>query len=273
MYFGLAFSRVGLDFRVLMVPLFEEAVLDQVKKYLSIGQLKFEDSLTKVNWSELYLDNSKDLATSFENERVQHKEDLTKAKKTSTINAPISLLEFQPLAVYANEVLSCLNDLRLCAPLNIFAKVSALFKSSLTTLGNILDAYFQKEGKTFDSNELKMFNEFLYQMCHVMIPFIESCLMISFPISQIQSIFLVTDGDLEKLKTVLKLDLTIILTPSMLALVPEKRVKLLVVEERVEENGHSVEDKESVGEVENPEVVVELNGNRDETIATNQEGE
>lgn len=261
MYFGLAFSRVGLDFRVLMVPLFEEAVLDQVNKYLSIGLLKFEDSLMKVNWSELFLENSKDFATSFENEYVQHREDLT--KKTSTINAPISLLEFQPLAVYTNEVLSCLNDLRLCAPLNIFAKVSALFKSSLTTLGNILDAYFQKEGKTFDSNELKMFNEFLYQMCHVMIPFIENCLVISFPISQIQSIFLVTDGDLEKLKAVLKLDLAIILTPSMLALVPEKRVKLLVVEERVEENGHSVEDKESVSEVRNPAVALELNENSD----------
>ncbi len=74
MYFGLAFSRVGLDFRVLMVPLFEEAVLDQVRKYLDIGQLKFEDSLAKVNWSELYLENSKDLVNSFEKEFVQQKE-------------------------------------------------------------------------------------------------------------------------------------------------------------------------------------------------------
>ena len=74
MYFGLAFSRVGLDFRVLMVPLFEEAVLDQVRKYLDIGQLKFEDSLAKVNWSELYLENSKDLVNSFEKDFVQQKE-------------------------------------------------------------------------------------------------------------------------------------------------------------------------------------------------------
>jgi hypothetical protein len=74
MYFGLAFSRVGLDFRVLMVPLFEEAVLDQVRKYLDIGQLKFDDSLAKVNWSELYLENSKDLVNSFEKEFVQQKE-------------------------------------------------------------------------------------------------------------------------------------------------------------------------------------------------------
>jgi hypothetical protein len=34
MYFGLAFSRVGLDFRVLMVPLFEEAILNQIKKHI-----------------------------------------------------------------------------------------------------------------------------------------------------------------------------------------------------------------------------------------------
>ena len=68
MYFGLAFSRVGLDFRVLMVPLFEEAIMQEIKKSLDLAQLKFEDSLTKVNWSELYLENSK----SFSNTYAKH---------------------------------------------------------------------------------------------------------------------------------------------------------------------------------------------------------
>lgn len=68
MYFGLAFSRVGLDFRVLMVPIFEEAVVDQVKKSLGFGFLKFEDELVKVNWNELFLENSK----SYSHDQIQN---------------------------------------------------------------------------------------------------------------------------------------------------------------------------------------------------------
>jgi nucleosome binding factor SPN SPT16 subunit len=56
MYFGLAFCRVGLDFRVLMVPIFEEAILNQIKKSLDSANVKFEESLAKINWSELFLE-------------------------------------------------------------------------------------------------------------------------------------------------------------------------------------------------------------------------
>ncbi len=197
------------------------------------------------------------------------------SKKTSTINAPTSLLEFQPLAVFLNEILACLNDLRLCAPLNIFTKVSALFKGSLTQLGHIINAYFQKEKSAFDSNEHKVFSEFLYQMCYVMIPFIENCLAISFPITQIQTVFLIVDLDLEKLKTILKLDLTAILAPSILALIPEKRFKQLVVEDNkpIEhltaqnmDNGHSDVDREKVEDVVVEPPVVEAKGNSDENV-------
>jgi hypothetical protein len=155
MYFGLAFSRVGLDFRVLMIPIFEEAVLDQVQRQLHIAYFKFEDSLVKTNWSELGHDNSKSYeATAF-------KEDLAK-QKSNIVHAPICLLEFQPLAVYLNELLACFNDLRLCAPLGIFAKVANLVRKSLSQLGQKIDEYFRKEKPAFDSKELEVFDQFLY---------------------------------------------------------------------------------------------------------------
>ena len=59
MYFGLAFSRVGLDFRALMVPVFEKAIIEQVQKSLDQANFKFEENLTKTNRSDLYLDNIK----------------------------------------------------------------------------------------------------------------------------------------------------------------------------------------------------------------------
>ena len=59
MYFGLAFSRVGLDFRVLIVTIFEEAILEHMEKAFNVANAKFDESLVKVNWSELYLESSK----------------------------------------------------------------------------------------------------------------------------------------------------------------------------------------------------------------------
>lgn len=73
MYFGLAFSRVGLDFRVLMVPIFEEAVLDQLRKSLGIGHNKFEESLGKVNWSELS-ETSKSFRSSYDQDQKEFTE-------------------------------------------------------------------------------------------------------------------------------------------------------------------------------------------------------
>ena len=49
MYFGLAFSRVGLDFRALMLPIFERAILEQFDRALMQANVKFEESLSKVN--------------------------------------------------------------------------------------------------------------------------------------------------------------------------------------------------------------------------------
>ncbi len=59
MYFGLAFSRVGLDFRALMIPLFEQAVMDHFGAQLTNANLKFEESLVKLNWSDLNVENIK----------------------------------------------------------------------------------------------------------------------------------------------------------------------------------------------------------------------
>ena len=80
MYFGLAFSRVGLDFRVLMVPLFEEAILEQIKKQINEANLKFEDSMNKLNWSELYSENQS------QSQQQQQQQQIDMINKTSLIN-------------------------------------------------------------------------------------------------------------------------------------------------------------------------------------------
>lgn len=57
------------------------------------------------------------------------------------LQPPISLLEFQPLAVYCNNVLSAFNDLRLCAPLSVACHVTQQIENSLERAALVILQY------------------------------------------------------------------------------------------------------------------------------------
>lgn len=204
MYFGLAFSRVGLDFRVLLVPIFEDAILEQFKTSINMANSKFEDSLVKLNWSDLNVESIKSISKL--NAEIQAT--LTSGNyNNSIINPPIQLLEFQPLAIYLNFVLQSFNELRLCAPISLFKKFSNQIKSSIRNLGSFIFDYYKKEKLTFDKNENDLFiNFFLFEFVYTLIPFLEKCIFILFPIEQLQKLYGVSQNDIEKLKHSLKLD-------------------------------------------------------------------
>ena len=68
-----------------------------------------------------------------------------------------------------------------------------------------------------------------------MVPFIEKCLMISFPINQLQAVLLVPETDLKFLKAMLKLNLNAIFDSSILSMIPRELNKSSVEHEKVEE--------------------------------------
>ena len=218
MYFGLAFSRVGLDFRALMVPLFEEVILEQLKKALSSGNCKFEESLAKLNWSELYLESSKSLNATLQ-QSMDYAFENNKGKggsggsigQSSIVNPPIQLLEYQPLAIYLNCVLHHFNELRLCAPLNLYSKVFSEMRGSIKKLAIFIDGYYKKE--KLDKNESELFSNFLYHLCYLLVPYLERCLNILLPIEQLQKVYSIAQGDLEKFKENLRLDAKDLLNP------------------------------------------------------------
>ena len=141
MYFGLAFSRVGFDFRALVVPIFEEVAGEQMRKALASANLKFEESLSKVNWSEMYLERARSVNASL-HQSIEHAANMAaladlannKTKQATIVNPPIQLLEFHPLGIYLNTVLAYFNELRLCAPLNLHAQAYAETRDSLRSI-------------------------------------------------------------------------------------------------------------------------------------------
>ncbi|RNA08820.1 conserved oligomeric Golgi complex subunit 8 [Brachionus plicatilis] len=239
MYFGLAFSRVGLDFRALMVPLFERVILSKVSQQVTLAQDKFNESLGKLNWVELCAEKS----------RLQ---DFFDSNSTSTIiNPPIKLLDFQPLAVYLNVLLQCFNEIRLCLPLSVHSKVLSVIKSSFRDMAKFVCDY-EKKSK-FDKSEKELFVQFVSYLAHVLVPFVQKCFLSLFPLDQIQKVYGVSQSEMEDFKQMVKLDPNELLV-EIGHLIPEESSGEQQVQvdglngERVDQEKHEEENVEDAGQ-------------------------
>ncbi|CAK7352894.1 unnamed protein product [Dovyalis caffra] len=105
MYCAVGLNWVGLDFRGLLPPLFEEAVLNLFSKNMSTAVENFQLVLDSHRWVPLP-------AVGFPSNSVgeEHQEDVT---------PPSYLMEHPPLAVFINGVSAAMNELRPCAPVSL----------------------------------------------------------------------------------------------------------------------------------------------------------
>ena len=137
MYFGLAFSRVGLDFRALMVPIFEQTIHEQFARAVKQANVKFGESLARLNWSELVADaqHSATIGSSRHDSSTFFQSTAKSASSSSNliVNPPLVVMDYQPLAIYLNVLLQAFNELRLCAPLSLHATI--LGKVSFKSIG------------------------------------------------------------------------------------------------------------------------------------------
>ena len=245
MYFGLAFSRVGLDFRVLIVEVFENAAYEQMKEGISSATSKFEECLQRFSLSDFVGGNVDTISSSDQNVLM-----LNTNRKTS-INPPISLIEFQPLAIYLNHLLQSFNDFRLCAPLNLFTKVKYLLEESLCKVSIIISIYLKSEQNIFDDNEKELIKKFVKIYAYELVPYVEKCYSILFPISQIQKSFSIQQNELEKLKQFFQLNHLKIFEPikNLLPAKVERSIVLnanenLISQQFNQENDSSVKKEE-----------------------------
>lgn len=105
MYCAMGLGWVGLDFRGLLPPLFEEAVLNLFSKYMGTAVENFQLVLDSHRWVPLPAVGFS--ANSFGDE---NHEDVT---------PPPDLMDHPPLAVFVNGVSGAMNELRPCAPVRL----------------------------------------------------------------------------------------------------------------------------------------------------------
>lgn len=105
MYCAMGLGWVGLDFRGLLPPLFEEAVLNLFSKNMGTAVENFQLVLDSHRWVPLPAVGFS--ANSFGDE---NQEDVT---------PPPDLMDYPPLAVFVNGVSAAMNELRPCAPIRL----------------------------------------------------------------------------------------------------------------------------------------------------------
>ncbi|KAK7919211.1 hypothetical protein WMY93_010495 [Mugilogobius chulae] len=119
MYFGLSFSRVGADFRGLLPPLFHRVASETFRKAVKEAVERFEDDMN------LYTLISLPSVLGGAILQVQP------TAQPGTLQPPMCLLDFQPLACFLNNILTAFNDLRLCCPLGLAQDVTTTLEEAL----------------------------------------------------------------------------------------------------------------------------------------------
>lgn len=223
MYFGLSFSRVGVDFRGLMVPIFTKVIFERfITKMVECDQ-RFKQQMEKftlINKAALYSRAAK-----------PSKDSSSEGKENSDLDAdlyspPESLLDFYPLACLCNDYLNTFNDLRLCAPTGLSTLVTQRLQMSLCDASELILAFYKQEQQAFTVNERNLFNRLCSSFAYDLLPYLQKCLEAIFPPKKLCIVLGINQNQLKEC-SVITLDQKLILTP-LKHLMPNRIVDITV---------------------------------------------
>ncbi|KAM7353864.1 conserved oligomeric Golgi complex subunit 8 [Cochliomyia hominivorax] len=174
MYFGLSFSRVGADFRALMVPIFVKVIKEKFLTAITIVNQNFEKEFEKYTLI---------------NKVTVHNRTITASGGTDmeSYSPPETLLDFHPLAALCNGYLNALNDLRLCAPTALANDVTNSLQQSLEMVSKRILAFYRQEQQAFTANERDTFTKLCACFAYDLIPYLQRCIHAIFPPSVLSS--------------------------------------------------------------------------------------
>eukprot|EP00038_Savillea_parva_P015134 m.13208 g.13208 ORF g.13208 m.13208 type:complete len:614 (-) comp3018_c0_seq1:27-1868(-) len=171
MYFALSLGRVGMDFRPLLVPLFERTISDLFASRVDMALADFVEQLPTMAL-------------------VAHAtlpEADGDAGHTDAPIAPLRLMAYPILARLTNNLLAALNDLRECAPLAVGANVAASLNSALVAVSTHLADYHAVHRETFDTRDKNNFAGLSHMYVESLVPCVVRCVDAIYPESAFQS--------------------------------------------------------------------------------------
>ncbi|XP_020844743.1 conserved oligomeric Golgi complex subunit 8 isoform X1 [Phascolarctos cinereus] len=218
MYFGLSFSRVGADFRGQLAPVFQQVALNTFKKAVQEGVEKFQDEMNSYTLIS---------APAALRSAIPAAVPVT---QPGTLQPPMGLLDFPPLACFLNNILVAFNDLRLCCPVALAQDVTASLEDALGKVTKIILAFHRAEEAAFSSREQELFIQFCTVFLEDLVPYLNRCLQVLFPPAQIAQILGIPPTQLSKFRNLGHVNIQVIQEP--LAFILPKREAVFLLDEK-----------------------------------------
>ncbi|KAG7482839.1 conserved oligomeric Golgi complex subunit 8 [Solea senegalensis] len=201
MYFGLSFSRVGADFRGQLAPMFQRVAAETFGRAVQEAVDKFQEDMnlyTLIALPSVLGGTIPPVAPSIQ---------------PGTLQPPMSLLDFQPLACFLNNILTAFNDLRLCCPVGLVQDITRCLEDALKMVTRQILVFHRAEESAFSSREKELFVQFCCSYAEDLLPFLNRCLQVLFPPAQVALILGVAPTQLQKYDSLGCIDLAAVLKP------------------------------------------------------------
>ena len=162
MYYGVSMGRVGVDFRGLLLPLFERCIFNLFTSGLSGSTLHFTETMRHYRFTN-NINRTSNVTALGNSLHFKAFFSLYFLDTRDQILPPTELLDHPPVAVLANGYLTTLNELRHCAPLSLQSRLAEHLAESLYGVATMLQNYAKEGNKKLNSEEHKLFSH----MCQV----------------------------------------------------------------------------------------------------------
>lgn len=194
MYCGVSLGRVGADFRPLLAPLFERAALNLFQDGVDSSNSALATLLENHTWVALptaaaaALHKAAAAAATPTLEETHDSAEITashgggEATEIGTTIPPASLIEYPPLAVYTNGMLSAFNELRHCAPLSLKSAVAESIGASLVEAARQLSQHGPPMHQHHDGDsEQQVYKAACSLFTTVLTPYVGGCMERIYP--------------------------------------------------------------------------------------------
>ncbi|KAF0042679.1 hypothetical protein F2P81_004016 [Scophthalmus maximus] len=201
MYFGLSFSRVGADFRGQLAPMFQRVAAETFSRAVQEAVDKFQEDMnmyTLISLPSMLGGTIPPVAPGVQ---------------PGTLQPPMSLLDFQPLACFLNHILTAFNDLRLCCPVGLAQDVTRCLEDALKKLTRQILVFHRAEESAFSTRERELFVQFCCSYAEDLLPFLNRCLQLLFPPAQIALVLGVPPTQLHRYDSLGCIDIAAALQP------------------------------------------------------------
>ncbi|XP_070823358.1 conserved oligomeric Golgi complex subunit 8 [Chaetodon trifascialis] len=201
MYFGLSFSRVGADFRGQLAPMFQQVAAETFFTAVQEAVDKFQEDMnlyTLIALPSVLGGTIPPVAPSIQ---------------PGTLQPPMTLLDFQPLACFLNNILTAFNDLRLCCPVGLAQDVTRCLEDALKKVTRQILVFHRAEESAFSGREKELFVQFCCSYADDLLPFLNRCLQVLFPPAQLALILGVPATQLHRYGSLGCIDVPAVLEP------------------------------------------------------------